>query len=219
MTFKGVIFDLDGVIVDSVPLHFEAWKRLFQDDLGIHFDLKVYEDMVDGKPRLDAIRDMMPNMTEEEVVAAGDKKQGYYLEYLAQGKLKKFDAAISLIKELLANNIKLAAASSSKNTRRILEKIGIIGDFTAIVTGNDIIHGKPDPEIFLKAADGMGLDVSECVVFEDSIAGVEAAKNGGFLCVGIDRHNKPENYQQADLVVKDLTKVDFALLKNLFNER
>ncbi len=216
MAFKGAIFDLDGVIVDTVPLHFSAWKRLFEGTFNIPFDIETYEEKVDGIPRLDAIRRMLPDLSEEEVVKAGDIKQVYYLEMLRSGKLKKFPPAFKLLKELLEHNILLAAASSSKNTKEILKTVGIIDDFTTIIDGYDIVHGKPDPEIFLKAAAGLKLAVTECVVFEDSIAGVEAAKAGGFLCVGIDRHNRPKNYKQADLYVSDLETVNYAVLEKLF---
>jgi beta-phosphoglucomutase len=216
MAFKGAIFDLDGVIVDSVPLHYEAWHKLFAQDFGIPFDRRIYEEKVDGKPRLDSIRLLLPHLSEEEVIKAGDIKQSYYLELLQQGKLEKFDSAFRLIKELLEHKIKLAAASSSKNTRPILEMVGLINDFGAIITGYDIEHGKPHPEIFLKAADSLGLKVAECVVFEDALAGVQAAKAGGFLCVGIDRHNNPDNYKSADLHVTNLDDIDFKTLENLF---
>ena len=124
--------------------------------------------------------------------------------------------AFNLIKELKKKNILLAAASSSKNTREILKRIELIDDFNAIVSGYDIEHGKPHPEIFLKAVALLKLDPSECVVFEDSIAGVEAAKAGGFLCVGLDRHNKPENYHKADLCVTDLANVHYDTLNKLW---
>ena len=217
MTFKGAIFDLDGVIVDSVPLHFSAWKRLFEESYNIPFDMKVYQEKVDGMPRLDAIRLMLPNASEEEIVKAGDIKQRYYLEMLHSGKLEQFPAAFRLIADLLENNIILAAASSSKNTKEILTMIGLIDKFSAIIDGYSIEKGKPHPEIFLKAAAAINLEVSECVVFEDSLAGVQAAKAGGFLCVGIDRHNKPENYQLADIQVPDLEQISYSSLEQLFN--
>lgn len=216
MTFKGAIFDLDGVIVDTVPFHFAAWKRLFLDDFHVPFDMKIYEDKVDGKPRLDAIRIMLPDLTEEEVVHAGEVKQGYYLELLATKELIKFKAAFRLIKELTERKILLAAASSSKNTKRILETVKLIDYFKVIVTGYDITHGKPNPEIFLKAANQLSLNPEDCVVFEDSIAGVQAAKAGNFKCVGIDRNNVPENYRLADLHVKDLEHVNYDVLEKLF---
>lgn len=218
MAFKGAIFDLDGVIVDSVPLHYAAWEYLFADNYHIPFDQKIYEEKVDGKPRLDSIRLLLPHLSEEEVVKAGNIKQRRYLELLKKGQLKKFPAAFALIKDLLKHNILIAAASSSKNTKHILELVGLIQDFSAIISGYDIKHGKPHPEIFLKAAATLNLDVEECIVFEDSMAGVQAAKAGGFLCVGIDRHNHPKNYKLADIHVPDLKKIDYSILEKLFNE-
>ncbi|MCK4869816.1 MAG: beta-phosphoglucomutase family hydrolase [Gammaproteobacteria bacterium] len=216
MAFKGAIFDLDGVIVDSVPLHFVAWKHLFEGDFNIHFDMRVYEEHVDGKPRLDSIRDLLPQLSEEEVIKAGEIKQGYYLEELAAGKLVEFEDAFNLIYNLKENGILLAAASSSKNTKRILEQIGLIKEFQTIVTGYDFKHGKPHPEIFLNAAKNLKLDVHECVVFEDSLSGVKAAKAGDFLCVGIDRNNRPENYTLADLHVPNLENVNYQTLEKMF---
>lgn len=219
MAFRGAIFDLDGVIVDTVPLHFAAWKRLFEGTFNIPFDIKIYEDKVDGKPRLDGIRAVLPNLSKKEVVKAGDLKQSYYLQLLRSGKIKKFVAAFKLIKELEEHNILLAAASSSKNTKEILTKINLTDDFIVIIDGYDIKHGKPHPEIFLKAAKALKLKPEECVVFEDSMAGVEAAKNGGFICVGIDRHHRPDNYKLANLRVSDLKHVNYAVLKNLFIDK
>jgi beta-phosphoglucomutase len=216
MAFKGAIFDLDGVIVDTVPLHFAAWKRLFEETFNVHFNMETYEDKVDGKPRLDGIRAVLPNLSEKEVIKAGDLKQSYYLELLRSGEIKKFNAAFKLIKELKKHNILLAAASSSKNTKEILANIGLTDDFKAIIDGYDIKHGKPHPEIFLKVAKALQLKPEECVVFEDSMAGVEAAKRGGFMCVGIDRHNRPDNYKLADLHVSDLKHVNFVVLTKLF---
>jgi beta-phosphoglucomutase family hydrolase len=213
--FKGAIFDLDGVIVDTVPLHFEAWKYLFETVHGIPFSKTDYDAKVDGKPRIDGVRSIMPSLTKEEAIAAGNVKQRYYLELIEQGKLVQFTSSVKLIKELIAHKILLAAASSSKNARFILSKIGLLSDFNAIISGDDFTHGKPHPEIFLNAAKALKLDVKECIVFEDSIAGVQAAKAGGFICVGIDRHNNPANYHAADLVVKDLAEVSFATLKGV----
>lgn len=218
MAFRGTIFDLDGVIVDTVPLHFAAWKRLFEGIFNIPFNMKTYEDKVDGKPRLDGIRAMLPNLSEEEVIKAGDLKQSYYLELLRSGEIKKFDEAFRLIRELPKHNILLAAASSSKNTKEILARVDLIDVFITIIDGYDIKHGKPHPEIFLKAAKALQLKAKECVVFEDSTAGVEAAKRGGFICVGIDRHNRPDNYKLADLHVSDLKHVNYTVLKKLFGK-
>ena len=203
MSFKGVIFDLDGVLVDSIPLHYAAWKRLFEEN-GHAFDNRIYRQKVDGRPRLDGVRGVMGDLDEESVIEAGNRKQGYYQEMINQGQLQPFPTSIPFIKALSARGILLAAASSSENTCLILDSIGVLDDFMAVVTAADVKHGKPHPDIFLAAAKRMGLSVPECVVFEDAESGVKAAKRGGFYCVGVDRHQQPEYFREADLVVADL---------------
>lgn len=215
MPFKGAIFDLDGVIVDTVPLHYEGWRYLFTDIHHIPFSRQDYDDKVDGKPRIDGVRAIMPNLSLEEAIKEGEIKQQKYLELIAAGNMKEFPTSFALIKELKAKGIKLAAASSSKNAVFILEKVNLLKEFDVVISGNDFVHGKPAPDIFLKAAANLKLTVKDCIVFEDALAGVQAAKAGGFICVGINRHNKNENYRQADLVVTDLGEVNYAILANL----
>ena len=127
-----------------------------------------------------------------------------------------FATSIPFVKALRASGILLAAASSSENTSIILDRIGLLADFTAVVTAADVTHGKPHPEIFLAAAQRMGLSVSECVVFEDAESGVKAAKQGGFFCIGVDRHQQSEYFQEADLVVSDLGDFENRIQQSLF---
>lgn len=216
MTFKGAIFDLDGVIVDTVPFHFESWRHLFSTIHGLHFTKKDYDDKVDGKPRLDSIKLFLPYLKGEEIEKASAIKQEYYLKLLEERPIKQFSSSIALIKELKRKSIKVAVASSSKNTMTILKKINLVSVFDAIISGYDFEKGKPDPEIFLRAASALKLSVSECVVFEDALAGVQAAKAGGFLCVGIDRHQNPDKYRGSDLVVHDLEEINYERLHAMF---
>ena len=218
MAFKGAIFDLDGVIVDTVPLHMASWKKLFEEDYHKPFTYEIYQKYVDGKSRLDPIRLLLPQLSEQEVIYAGELKQKYFLELINIEKIKTFADALELIEIFIRHKIKLAAASSSKNAALILKKVGLLQNFPVIISGNDFVRGKPDPEIFLSASRAMNLDVKECVVFEDSLAGIQAAKAGGFFCVGIDRYSYPKNYVLANLHVDSLKKVSFELLMNLLEK-
>ena len=123
-----------------------------------------------------------------------------------------------MVKELKRYSIKIAIASSSKNCKRILEKIGIIHLADAIVDGNDLTKGKPNPQIFQMAAERLNCACSECVVFEDAVLGVDAARNSQMICVGIDRYGSPERLGKADLVVSDLSKVSYKTLERLFKK-
>jgi beta-phosphoglucomutase len=205
--FKGVIFDLDGVLVDTVPLHYAAWKRLF-DEYAYAFDETIYRQKVDGRARLDGVRGVMSDLDEDAVIEASERKQSYFLEMIDQGRLQPFPTSIPFVKTLKDRGILLAAASSSVNASNILERIGLLDDFTTVVTTADVIHGKPHPDIFLTAARNIGLSVSECIVFEDSESGVSAARRGGFFCVGVDRHQQPQYFKQANMMVRDLGDFD-----------
>lgn len=203
---KGAIFDLDGVIVNTVPLHFKAWKRMFEE-YGHPFAMEDYLSKVDGRPRLEGAAAILTELNPEQIQIAGEKKQGYYLELLESDPIEIFESSVKIIKELKVRGIKLAAASSSKNAVRILKKIGLFDFFDVNVSGADFEKGKPDPEIFLTAASRLGLEAKVCAVFEDAKSGVEAAVAGKFYCVGIDRHGNRQALQQADRIVNDLAEL------------
>lgn len=219
MIFKAAIFDLDGVIVDTVPLHFKAWQRMF-GEYGKEFTFEDYKEKVDGIPRVDGARAILTDMPADELKKACDKKQRYFLEYLKSGEIPVYHSTIDLFKELKSQGIKIAVISSSKNCPYILSKINAYPLIDVEVNGNDITKGKPDPQIFLMAAERLGVEPSESVVFEDAILGVEAAKRGGMKCVGIDRHNDPDALKMADIIVKDLSEVNYErLLQELFKSQ
>ena len=215
MSFKGAIFDLDGVIVDTVPLHFNAWKKMFAE-YGKDFTFWDYKKKVDGIPRLDGARAILTDLSEDELKKAASKKQGYYLELVDKAEIGVYHSTIDLIKELKKNNIKVAAASSSRNCRYILKITKLVDLFEAIVIGGEFKKGKPDPEIFLLAATRLRLSSDEVVVFEDAMLGVEAARNGGMRCVGIARKGDKDILKKADIVVSDLSEVNYEELKGLF---
>lgn len=215
--FKGAIFDLDGVVVNTVPIHFKAWKKMFSE-YGIDFTFDEYKRKVDGIPRYDGARAILKDLSDAEIKEASDRKQRYFLELIEKEDIPVYKSCIDLIKELKGYRKKIAIASSSRNCKRILQRAGIIHLADGIVDGNDITRSKPDPQIFQLAAEKLGCAYAECVVFEDSILGVEAAVNGKMVCVGVDRYGNPTRLAKANLVVDELSKVDYKTIKGLFRK-
>ncbi|MDD5518353.1 MAG: beta-phosphoglucomutase family hydrolase [Candidatus Omnitrophica bacterium] len=214
MPLKGVIFDMDGVVVNTVPLHFKAWKKMFSE-YGKKFTFKDYELKVDGIPRISGARAVLPELSEERLEKAAAKKQKYLLEFLRKDGIKTYPDAVYLIKNLKKDKIKTAIITSSKNCLYILRKAKIHKLFGVIITGNDIKRGKPYPDIFLLAAKKLGLKARECVVIEDAVLGIVAAKRARIKSVGIDRYSKPARLKQADLIVNNLRKLSLSKLKRL----
>ena len=215
MSFKGAIFDLDGVIVNTVPLHFEAWKKMFSE-YGKEFSFEDYKKKVDGIPRISGARAVLTDLSDQELEKAGTKKQNYFLEFLNQKGVDVYASTVDLIKELREAKIKVAIISSSKNCLHILQKVNLVELFDVIITGNDIKKGKPEPDVFLLAAERLGLDTSECLVIEDAVLGVEASLRAKIKCIGIDRYNSPQRLSKANLVVNDLSEVNLSKIKELF---
>ena len=216
MKIKAAIFDLDGVIVNTVPLHFKAWQKMFKQ-YGHTFTMDDYLAKVDGRPRLEGAAAILTELTPEGIEQAGEIKQSYYLDLLDQEEVEVFESTIVKIKVMKELGMKLAAASSSKNAHRILQKINLLDMFDANVSGADFEKGKPDPEIFLTAAGRLGVKPDETIVFEDAESGVKAARAGGFLCVAIDRHHNRKLLEEADIIVNDLSEITLAKIIGLGN--
>ena len=214
MSLKGAIFDLDGVIVNTVPFHFAAWKKMFAE-YGKDFTFADYKAKVDGIPRMDGARAILNDFSDDELNKAAAKKQGYFVESLETEEVQVYPGTLNLIKELRGKGVKIAVISSSRNCPRILKKAQLYRFIDVELSGADITKGKPDPQIFLMAKDKLGLEINECVVFEDAVLGIEAAKAGGFVAIGIDRHQDPQRLNQADLVVQDLEELNYHKLQTL----
>ena len=185
---KGFLFDLDGVIVDTAVFHFQAWRRLAQK-LGGDFTEEQNEQLK-GVSRVDSLKKIIEwtgaTVSDEEFQTLMVEKNEWYLELVqGLGPQDALPGALNFLQTAYDQGIKIALGSASKNAPMILEKLGITSLFTAIIDGNNVVNGKPHPEVFLKGAEALGLEPSECVVFEDSIAGVQAAKTGGMSSVGI----------------------------------
>ena len=215
MHIAACIFDLDGVIVDTAKYHFLAWKRL-TDQLGIQFSEEDNERLkgVSRMASLDIILEIGKRKTDEkskqEYAALKNK---WYVEYISKmTPAEILPGCLPFIRELRNNNIRIAIGSASKNTPMILENVGIRDLFDAVSDGNIISKAKPDPEVFLKAAEMVGVKPEYCVVFEDAVAGVKAALNAGMMCVGI---GSPKILTEAHFVVSGLYEMNLARLRNL----
>ena len=185
---KGAIFDLDGVLVDTAKYHYQAWKRL-ANSVGVEFSLDDNEHLK-GVSRAESLEIILKKgniaKSAEEKQALMDVKNEWYLELAAEMNADEaLPGAIPFLESCKSKGIKIALGSSSKNAPMILERLGITHLFDAIVDGNVVSKSKPDPAVFLTAAEKLGLAPSDCIVFEDAISGVQAAKTGGFYCVGI----------------------------------
>ncbi|HEY8928677.1 MAG TPA: beta-phosphoglucomutase [Mucilaginibacter sp.] len=212
---KACIFDLDGVIVDTAVYHFKAWKRL-ADELGINFTEHDNE-RLKGVSRMRSLEIILElgNVTKTpgEQEALATKKNNWYVEMINRmTPAEILPGAKEFLEACRAAGIKTALGSASKNSSTILNKIGLSDLFDTIVDGNHVSKAKPDPEVFLKGAEALGVQPADCVVFEDAIAGVEAAKNGGMKVVGI---GSPDILGEANMVVSGLDKMSLDLLSQL----
>ncbi|MBO5976072.1 MAG: beta-phosphoglucomutase [Oscillospiraceae bacterium] len=200
MNVKGIIFDLDGVICFTDEYHYLAWKEM-ADDMGVYFDREINNRLrgVSRMASLDIILERYsgPALSEEEKLALATKKNDIYRSLLSRMSPADLSNEVkNTLDALRAKGLKLAIGSSSKNAPFILERIGLAGYFDAISDGNNISRSKPDPEVFLKAAEFLSLAPAECLVVEDAIAGAEAGHAGGFevACVGDASEAKAGDY-------------------------
>lgn len=216
MALKGVIFDMDGVVVNTVPLHFKAWKKMFSE-YHKKFTFKDYKQKVDGIPRSSGARAILSDLPKKELEMAASKKQKYFMEFLKKQGVKIYSDTLGLIINLKKNKIKRAVISSSKNCLYILKKAKLNKFFNVIIPGGDVRRGKPHPDIFLLAARRLGLKTWECIVVEDALLGIVAAKRAKMKTVGVDRYGKQARLKKADWVVHNLKGVTSDKLKGLIS--
>lgn len=186
---KGMIFDLDGVLVSTDEYHYQAWKKL-AEELEIHDFSREDNKRQRGVSRMDSLEILLEKSkkvyTEEEKFALAERKNRYYLQLLeGLGEDAVLPGAFETLKYMREKGIRTAVGSSSKNALVILEKTGILPLVDEMITGSDVTESKPNPEIFLKAAAKLGLSPEECLVAEDAAAGVQAAKNGGMKVLAV----------------------------------
>ena len=217
MNKKGFIFDLDGVIVDTAKYHFLAWKHL-ADELNIPFT-EVENEQLKGISRVHSLEKILAlgnlSISKENFDKLMAEKNEDYLKYISEmTNTEILPDVLNTLNFLKNNHQKIALGSASKNASAILEKVGLINDFEVIIDGNKVTQAKPNPEVFIKAASGLEVEAKDCVVFEDSLAGIKAANSGGMMSIGI---GSKEVLFEADYVFKDFTEISSEFLQKLMN--
>ena len=212
---QACIFDLDGVIVDTAVYHYQAWKRL-ANELGFDFTEEDNEKLkgVSRMASLDLILQwggLEKTQAEKEELAS--RKNDWYVDMITKmTPAEVLPGAREFVESCQASGIKTALGSASKNSETILAKVGISHLFDVVIDGNRVSKPKPDPEVFLKGAEELHIAPRNCVVFEDAIAGIDAAKNGGMLAVGI---GSATTLVAADIVVSGLDQMSIEKLNDL----
>jgi beta-phosphoglucomutase len=214
---KAFIFDLDGVIVDTARYHFLAWQKI-ADQLHIDFTLE-HNELLKGVSRvrsLDIILELgKVEASQEDKNKWLIQKNEEYLTYLVDmDQSELLPGVITILKFLKENKQSIALGSASKNARPILEKTGILSYFDAIVDGNDVTNAKPDPEVFLNAAQQLGIKPENAIVFEDSVAGVQAANIAKMTSIGI---GDEKNLHEAKYIFEDFTQIENSFIEKLIN--
>ena len=218
MKKKGFIFDLDGVIVDTAKYHFLAWKKL-ANSIGIDFSEEQNEQLK-GVSRKASLEKILAwgnvTLTEAEFNDLMAKKNEDYLGYIDNMNEDEILVDVpKILNFILGKDQRVALGSASKNAKSILEKVHLLDKFEAIVDGNEVSKAKPDPEVFSIAARQIGMHPEECIVFEDSLAGIQAANAINMCSIGI---GDPSVLKEADFVFKDFTEISTDFINQLIND-
>ncbi|KGP72712.1 beta-phosphoglucomutase [Pontibacillus yanchengensis] len=217
MKVEAVVFDLDGVIVNTVPYYYKSTKKV-ADEMGVPFteeDNLAYQ----GRPRLDLI-DALANRSDrtysyQEKIDLGERKNRYYQEYISSLSEKNIMPGIlPFLEETKQADIPIALASSSSNARMVLKKLGLTDYFSIIMNPKELKKGKPDPEIFLSAADQLGVKYNQCVAIEDGEAGLEAILATSMFSVGV---GTASFLQQADWHIESTRELSLDTLQEKVN--
>jgi beta-phosphoglucomutase family hydrolase len=211
----AVIWDMDGVIADSGPYHLAAWQEIF-GRRGVKFTAGDFKHSF-GLRNDNIIRNTLgKGITQKEVdVIAGEKEETF--RRLARGRIKPLPGALELLRSLKKEGFRMAIASSTpaENIELVTGTLDIAGCFQVIVNGHDVTRGKPDPQVFLLAAQRLGVKPENCLVIEDAVAGVTAAKRAGMYCLAVTNTHSRQKLKEADLIVDTLEKVTIKDIENL----
>jgi len=218
MRKKGFIFDLDGVIVDTAKYHFLAWRNL-ANSIDIDFT-ELQNEQLKGVSRVKSLEKILKwggkEISENQFANLMQQKNDDYLSHIDKMDNQEILPDVCKVLDFLSEEKQgIALGSASKNARMILEKVNLINQFEVIVDGNDVTKGKPNPEVFLNAAKELNIQTNNCIVFEDSVAGIQAANTANMISIGI---GDATVLHEADYIFNDFTEIDNDFIKELIKE-
>ena len=214
---KAVIWDMDGVIVDTAPYHFSAWQEAFRKRGTKYTEEDFLRNF--GRRNDAIIRNILGGgISQSELDTISEEKEENFCKKVRQN-IKPLPGAVRLMKLLIEHGFKMALASSApiENIKIQTEGLGISDWFQSIISGKDVTEGKPSPQSFLLSAQRLGADPKNCVVIEDAVAGVTAAKRAGMRCLAVTNTHPKRNLMEADLVVDTLEAVVVSDLERLLS--
>jgi beta-phosphoglucomutase len=211
------IFDMDGTLVDNTPYHFKSWQAFYKNHGLGELAESTYKTSISGVPIIETLRGLFPDVDDATLKSYLNEKETYYREIYAPF-LRPINGLENFLSEMKDAGVKMAMASSAtmEDINFILNKIPIRNDFEAIIDGSRVTKGKPNPQIFLKAAEELNADPADCVVFEDSLAGIKAANAAGMKVVAITTGHKAAQLQPSNLVIDDYSTLTVQQLAALF---
>ena len=215
--FRGAIFDFDGVIVDSHPVHMRAWKKLL-DSVGRATTREELQFVLDGRTRDDILRHFLGELDAEKMAEYGHRKEQFFRDQAAD--VRTIRGLLSLLENLREAHLALGIASSGSKARVnfLLERLKLKRHFGVVVTGDEVAQGKPHPTVFLKAAERLRTDPCDLIAFEDAVSGIKAAKSAGMTCVGIAPPDRASILVDAGAhhVVPDFRSLSYPKLQEIF---
>jgi beta-phosphoglucomutase family hydrolase len=203
-----IVFDADGVLADTGPIHFESWVKM-ANEIGIKFT-KDYFERTFGEQSVPIVRRLVGSEASQEfVVKWANKKEEYYRE-MVKDKLEPLPGVIELIKDLKKNNFKLAVGSSGppQNVELLLKSLKVKEYFDVVTTAAEVQISKPAPDVFLISAENLNIKPENCLVIEDAPVGITAAKSAGMKCIALSTTHSDDELLDADLVVEDLSNIN-----------
>src|SRR5467141_2941200 len=214
--FRGLVFDFDGVIVDSHPVHVRAWQK-FLDSVGRTASEEQLQFVLDGRKRDDILRHFMGELDAGQIAEFGHRKEQFFRDESAQ--VRTIDGLLTFLEKLKCEQLALAVASSGSRSRVDfrLDRLDLKKLFQVVITGDEVEQGKPHPAVFLTAAQHLGIAPGELMAFEDAVSGVKAARSAGMMCVGIAQPDRAAILVDAgaNYVVPDFQSLSYSKLQQI----